>query len=76
MDIVIDLQLLIDRKNYSYNLILVIMKYLIKMVYHKLVETTINGVSPVVVIIDIMIKHYNHLELIVSDRSFLFTLKF
>lgn len=58
--------ILVDRKDNSYDLILIIVNFLTKIVYYKLVKTTINIVGLVEVIINIVVSHYDLLELIIS----------
>ena len=46
------------------------------MVYYKPVKTTIDVLELDKVIIDVVIWHYGFSDLIVTDKNFLFTLKF
>ena len=46
------------------------------MVYYKPVKATINVLSFAKVIINVVVKHRGLLDLIVTDRGSLFTLKF
>ena len=55
MDFVIGLPLFVKLKGKSYNLILVIIDCLIKMVYYEPVKVTINIQGPVEVIIDMVV---------------------
>ena len=48
-----------DWKGDNYNLILVIIDQLIKIVYYKLVKVTINTPGLAKVIIDIMVRHHD-----------------
>ncbi len=76
MKFVIDLLISTDYKDKSYNLILVIINYLIKIVYYKLIKIMINALSLAEVIINIVIYHHRILESIVIDQSLLFMSKF
>ncbi len=51
------LAVLTDWKNKSYNSILVIIDYLMKIVYYKLIKVTIDALSLAKVIIDIVMHH-------------------
>lgn len=46
-----------------------------KMIYYKLVKTTIHAAEVVEVIINIVVKNYNILELFITLKIFLFTSK-
>lgn len=63
-------------KEEVYDSILVIVDQLIKMVYYKLVKITIDASKLAEIIMNVMIKHHNILDLIVFDSSPLFTPKF
>lgn len=63
-------------KSNSYDSILVIIYYLIKIAYYQLVKPTINVASLVKIIIYILVKYHNLLKIIISNKRFLFTLKF
>ncbi len=65
-----------DWKDDSYDLILVIIDQLIKMVYYELVKVTINVFGQAKVIINMVIHHHGVLELIVIDQGLLFISKF
>lgn len=60
----------------SYNSILVIVDWLTKMVHYKLVKTIINAFKLAKVIINMLIKHHNLSDLIVTNRGFFIALKF
>ena len=49
---------------------------LTKMVYYKLVKVTINTLSLANIIINVMVRHHDFLDSIVTNRELLFTLKF
>lgn len=68
--------LLIDKKNDSYNVILVIANCLTKIVHYKPVKIIIDITGLVEVIINMVIKHYGLRELIISNLGSLFTSKF
>ena len=76
MDFVTGLWVLIDEKGDSYDFILVIVDWLTKMVYYKLVKITLNTPGLAEVIIDVIMRYHGLLDLIVTDRGSLFTLKF
>ena len=59
-----------------YNSILVIVNWLTKMVYYKLIKITINAPGLAKVIIDVIICHYSFPNSNVTNRSFFFTSKF
>lgn len=54
-------------KDNSYDFILVIVDYLTKMVYYKLIKTNINIARLVKTIISIIVKYYNLSKFIISD---------
>ena len=70
------LPILMDWKKNSYNSILIIFEWLIKIVYYKLIKVIINTLGLVKIIINIMIRHYNFLDLIIINQRFFFILKF
>ena len=76
MDFVIDLLLFIDWKNNSYDLILVIVKRLIKMVHYKPVKVIIHALGLAEVIIDMAMQNHSFLDSIISDCRPVFTSKF
>ncbi len=76
MDFVTSLPISADWMSDSYDLILVIVNRLTKMVHYELVKITINAPGLAEVIIDMVVHHHGVLESIVMDRSSLFTSKF
>ena len=76
MDFVIGLPLWVERKDNSYNAILVIVDRLIKIVHYKVVKTIINVSRLAEVIINVVVRCYGLLKLIISDCSSLLTSKF
>ena len=76
MNFVTDLPILINWKRDNYNFILVIVDQLVKIIYYKPVKITINASKQAKVIINLIIWHYNLLNLIVTNKSLLFTSKF
>ena len=76
MDFVIGLPLSSDWKNNNYNLILVIVDQLTKMVYYEPVKVSIDALGLAEVIIDVVIWHHGLLNSIVTDRGSFFTSKF
>ena len=76
MDFVTNLLILDNRKGDSYNLTIVIVDWLIKMVYYKLVKVTINALGLAKVILNIIVWHHKVPESIVTDQGLLFISKF
>ena len=76
MDFVTSLPILTNWKRDSYNSILVIVNWLIKMVHYKPVKVTIDAPGLVGIIIDMVIRHHGLSDLIVTNRGSLFTSKF
>ncbi len=60
----------------SYNLILVIVDCLTKMIYYKPIKVIINGLGLAKVIINMVVYHYRVPESIVINQGLLFILKF
>lgn len=63
-------------KRETYDSILVIVNWLTKMVYYKLVKVTINVVALAEVIINTVVWHYSLLDSIVSDLGSVFIQSF
>ncbi len=76
MDFVTGLPILADWKGDSYDLILVIVDRLTKMVHYKPVKVTIDTPGLAEVIIDIVVHQHEVSESIVTDQGSLFTSKF
>ena len=76
MDFVTGVPISTNWKGDSYDFILVIINWLTKIVYYKPVKITINASGLAEVIIDVIVCHHGFLDSIVTDRGFLFTLKF
>lgn len=77
IDFVTGFSLSTDWKSNSYDLILVIVDCLIKIVQNKPVKNTINIASLAKVIIDVVVKYYHSLtESILNHKNSLFILKF
>ena len=76
MNFITGLPILTDWNRDSYDLILVIVDRLTKMVYYKSVKVTIDAPGLAEVIIDIVMRHHGLPDLIVTDRGLLFTSKF
>ena len=76
MDFVTSLPVSINWMEDSYNSILVIVNRLTKMVHYKPVKITLNAPGLAKVIIDVVVRHHELLNLIVTNRGSLFTLKF
>ena len=68
--------ILANWKSNSYDLTLVIVNRLIKMVYYEPVKVTINALDLTKVIVNIIICHYKILKSIIMNRDLLFTSKF
>ncbi len=76
MDFVTGLPVSTNWKGETYDLILVIVDPLTKMVHYEPVKVTIDAPSLEEVIIDVLVRHHGLPDSIVSDRSSVFTLKF
>ena len=76
MDFVTDLPILINWKGDSYNSIFVIVDWLTKIVYYKLVKVTIDAPGLAEVIIDVIVRHHGLPDSIVTNQGSLFILKF
>ena len=76
MDFVTSLPISANWKSDSYDLILVIIDRLTKMVYDELVKVTIYAPSLAKVIINMVVCHHGVPESIVTDQSLLFIFKF
>ena len=63
-------------KGNSYDLILVIVNHLTKMVHYKPVKVTINALELADIIIDVVIRHYDLPHSIISDWGAIFTSKY
>lgn len=76
IDFVTSLPLSIDQKDNSYNVILVIIDCLIKIMYYNLVKTTIDTVNLAKVIIKVIVRLHSLSKLIINNQSSLLTSKF
>ena len=76
IDFVTGLPILMDCRKDSYNSILVIVDRLMKMVHYKPVMVTIDASGFAEVIIDVVVRHHDLPDSIVTDRGSLFTLKY
>ena len=76
MDFIIRLTISTNWKGESYDSILVIVDWLMKMVHYKLVKVTIDTPGLVEVILDVIVWYDGLSNSIVSDRGSLFTSKF
>ena len=70
------LPILIDWKRDNYDSIFVIVNWLTKMIYYKLVKVIINVPSLIKIIINIIIRYHGLLNSIVINQRLLFTSKF
>ena len=75
IDFVTCLLILTDCKRNNYDSILVIIDWLIKIVHYKLVIVIINIMGLIKIIIDVVVRHYNLMDLIITNKRVLFTLK-
>ena len=76
MDFVTGLLVLTDWKGDSYDLILVIVNRLTKMVYYNPIKVTIDAPGLAEIIINMIVRHHGLPDSIVTDRKLLFTSKF
>ena len=76
MDFVIGLPISANKKSDSYNLILVIINWLMKMIYYELIKVMINILGLAKVIINVIVQHHRVPEFIVIDSGLLFISKF
>ncbi len=76
MDFVTGLPISADRKGDSYDLILVSVDRLTKIVHYEPVKVTIDAPHLAKVIINVVVHHHGVPESIVTDRGLLFTSKF
>ena len=72
----IGLPLSADWKSNSYNLILVIINCLTKMVHYELVMITIDTPGLAEVILEVVVWHHGLPDSIISDQGAIFTSKF
>lgn len=73
MDFVIKLSIFTNWESNSYDLILVIVDWLTKIVYYQLIKFTINTLGLAEVILDVVVHHYGLPNSIISDRGAVFT---
>ena len=76
MDFVTGLPISTDWKEDNYDSILVIVDWLTKMVHYEPVKITIDAPGLAEVIIDVVVRHHDLPNSIVTDRGSLFTSKF
>ena len=76
MDFAIDLLISINQKKDSYNLILIIIDWLIKIIYYKLVKVMIDAFGLVEVIINVVLRHHSLSNFIITNQRLLFTSKY
>ena len=70
------LPILTDWKGESYNSILVIVDWLMKMIYYEPVKVTIKAPRQAKVILDVVVWYHGFSDTIVSDKGLLFISKF
>lgn len=76
MNFITRLPILINWNDTNYDFDLVIVNWLIKMIYYKLIKIIIDALTLAKVILDLVIWHYSLSNLIVMDKSLLFISKF
>ena len=76
MDFVTNLPISTNSKENSYDSILIIINWLTKMVYYKLIKVIINIPGLVKVIINMVMRHHNLANSIIIDQQLLFSSKF
>ena len=76
IDFVTGLPILTDWKGDSYDSILIIVNRFTKMVHYEPVKVTINAPGLAEIIMDVVVRYYNFLDLIVTDQGSLFISKF
>ena len=76
MNFVKGLPLFVNEKNDNYDLILVIINCLTKMVHYKLVKVTINILGLADIIIDVVVQHLSLPDFIINDCGANFISKF
>lgn len=74
MNFMLDLLILKNKNNDNYNLILASFKYLLKVVYYKLVKIMIDAFGIENIILNIVIKQNNFSNSIIYNRNVLFQL--
>ena len=70
------LQLFTKRKSDNYDMILIIINCLTKIVYYKLVKVTINTPRLAKIIIDVMLQYYSLYDSIINDCKVILMSKF
>ena len=76
MDFVTGLPLSVNWKSDNYDLILVILNRLTKIVHYKLVKVTIDTPRLANVIINVVVQYYDLPDSIIIDRGAIFMFKF
>lgn len=76
IDFIIGLPISTNWKSESYNFILVIVNQLTKIIHYEPIKVTINTPGLAKVILDMVIRYYGLLDLIVTDRDLFFIFKF
>lgn len=76
MVFVMRLPLFTNQKSDNYNLILVIIDRLIKMIYYELVKIIIDALGLAKIILDVVVRYHGLPNSIVSNRGSVFTSKF
>ena len=76
MNFVTGLLIKTDWKGDSYDSIFGIIDWLTKIVHYEQVKVTIDAPGLAEVIIDVIVRHYNLLDSIITNQGSLFTSKF
>ena len=76
IDFVMGLLILTDWKKDNYDSIFAIVNQLMKIVHYKPVKVIIDAPGLAEVIINVIMRHYNLLNSIITNQRSLFTLKF
>lgn len=76
IDFVISLPILKNKERNDKNLIFIKINIMTRIIYYKQVKTTIDIIRYVKISINIVVKHYDFLDLMVRNRNSLFTSNF
>lgn len=76
MNMITGLPISIYWKGERYDLIFVIVDWLTEMLYYESVKLISNTPSLLKAILDVVVRHHNHFNSIVSDQNLLFNLDF
>lgn len=76
MNIITRLLILTNLKNKTYNSIILIINWLIKIIFYKQLKIIIKTLKLAKVILDMILQYYNLPNSIIIDKDLFFTLKF